>query len=263
MIRIRYSADLQPGLNGHAERHGHTTVVYLLPGLTPAERAATLRRMRQHGRMGVGPHLSAGGLLIALVADRFRAAFGQAGAIVRTHPAGSTFPVMVISGAVAGFLILSAMSVRIIHQPEATGGVAAGAMPLRGGQPSPADGAQPDQPGRPGQSDQPGAAPGTPGTPATPATPVTGAPRGQSPGATTGGGPGAPTPTTTGGGRALSSTAAAPPSPPNPPSPPSPPGPPMPGSATVPGRAASPARTSGSNTEVCVGVSSFGFCLTL
>jgi len=258
VIRIRYSPDLQPGLNGHAERHGHITVVYLVPGLTPAERAAALRRMRQHGRMGVGPRLPAGELLIALIADRFRTAFGRAGAIVRTHPAGSTFPVMVISAAVAGFLLLSAVSVRIIHQPQAIGG-----------QPRPAGGAQPGQSDQPGQPDQPGAAPGTPGTPGTPATP---APGGR-PGATTGGGPGVPTPATTGGGSALSSPAAAPPprppdptNPSDPPNPPNPVGPPMPGSAvpaSVPGPAASPARPSGSNTEVCVGVSSFGFCLTL
>jgi hypothetical protein len=123
VIRICYSSELQPGLHGHAERHGCVTFVYLLPGLTPQQRGAALRRMRQQGRMGICPRLPVAQLAAALLADRVRTVFGQAGAIVRVHPAGSTLPVMAVSVAITSFLVLSALSVHIVHlPPQAAGG---------------------------------------------------------------------------------------------------------------------------------------------
>jgi hypothetical protein len=127
VIRIRYSSELQPGLNGKAVRIGRTTFVYLLPGLTPAQRAATLRRLRQHGRMGLSPRLPAVPLSAAVLQDRVGTAFGQTRAIVRTHPAASTVPVIIVSAAVIGFLLASAVSIKIIHTPLATGSGAIGA----------------------------------------------------------------------------------------------------------------------------------------
>lgn|GEM_PF-823008 len=125
MIRIRYSSELQPGLHGKAERQDGHTVIYLLPGLTAAERRAALRRVRQQGKMGICPRLPAGQLAAALLVDRVRNVFGQAGAIVRVHPAGSTLPVMALSVAITAFLVLSALSVHIhiLHNPaQAAGG---------------------------------------------------------------------------------------------------------------------------------------------
>ncbi len=127
MIRIRYSSELQPGLNGKTVRIGGTTFIYLLPGLTPAQRAATLRRLRQHGRMGLSPGLPAVPLAAAVLQDRVGTALGQARAIVRIHPAASTVPVVIVSAAVIGFLLASAVSIKIIHTPLATGPGAMGA----------------------------------------------------------------------------------------------------------------------------------------
>jgi hypothetical protein len=130
VIRIRYSSELQPGLHGRVERHGHDTFVYLLPGLTPQQRRAALRRMRQQGRMGISPRLPVAQLAAALLADRVRHAFGQAGAIVRVHPAGSTLPVMAVSVAITSFLVLSALDVHIVHlPPQAVGSAGIGSGP--------------------------------------------------------------------------------------------------------------------------------------
>jgi hypothetical protein len=194
VIRIRYSSELQPGLHGRVDRHGRVTSVYLLPGLTPPQRRAALRRMRQQGRMGICPRLPAAQLAAALFADRVRAAFGQAGAIVRVHPAGSTLPVMAVSVAITSFFVLSALSVHIVHlPPQAIGSVAAGSAPGAGpSEPLPAPGGgQPTGPFA-GRGKSPagsgGISPTPSGAPVT--SPVTGPATGQSTGPSTGSGPG-------------------------------------------------------------------------
>jgi len=195
VIKIRYSTELRPGLNGQAERRGHGVVVYLLPWLTSDQRTATLRRLSQQGRVGIGPRLPALQLVLALLADRVRTVFTQAGAVVRIHPAGSALPVMMVSAAAATFLLLSPVSIRIIHQPQAAGGPAFGAAPAGAGQPSttgapgtsrsqqPASGTGMGSPGagQPGNGPVSGAAPApgaspSPGSGTSPSTdPTTGA----------------------------------------------------------------------------------------
>src|SRR5580704_11560331 len=123
MIRVRYrdSNELSPGLHAAAERHGRTTTVYLLSGLTKPQRRSALRRLR-------------------LFADRIRTGIGQAGAVLRLHPAGSTLPVMVLSGGAIAFLLFSTVSIRVIHNPPASPDSAsapnpaapAGAIPITG-----------------------------------------------------------------------------------------------------------------------------------
>jgi len=144
MIRVRYrdSNELSPGLHAAAERHGRTTTVYLLPGLTKPERRSALRRLRLSARMGHGPRLPSGPLALALFADRIRTGIGRAGAVLRLHPAGSTLPVMVLSGGAIAFLLFSTVSIRVLHNPPTTpeaasspGPVAsAGAVPFAGSQ---------------------------------------------------------------------------------------------------------------------------------
>lgn len=133
MIKICYrdSNELSPGLHAAAERHGRSTTVYLLSGLTTAERRAALRRLRLSARMGHCPRLPAEQLALALLADRIRITIGQAGAVFRLHPAGSTVPVMVISGGAIAFLVLSTVSIRVLHDPPtATQSSAAGTSPM-------------------------------------------------------------------------------------------------------------------------------------
>jgi hypothetical protein len=136
VIKIRYSTELGPGLNGQVERRGRGIVVYLLPWLTSDQRTATLRRLSQQGRVGIGPRLPAVQLTLALLDDRVRTVFARAGAVVRIHPAGSAVPVMMVSAAVAAFLLLSPVSIRIIHHPQAAGGPAFGASPVTVSHPS-------------------------------------------------------------------------------------------------------------------------------
>ncbi len=122
MIKIRYrdSNELSPGLHAAAERRGRSTTVYLLSGLTTQERRAALRRLRLSARMGHCPRLPAAQLALALLADRIRTTVGQAGAVFRLHPAGSTVPVMMISGGAIAFLVFSTVSIRVLHDPRTT-----------------------------------------------------------------------------------------------------------------------------------------------
>jgi hypothetical protein len=144
MIRVRYrdSNELSPGLHAAAERHGRTTTVFLLSGLTKPQRRSALRRLRLSARMGHCPGLPAGQLALALFADRIRTGIGRAGAVLRLHPAGSTLPIMVLSGGAIAFLLFSTVSVRVLHtapaSPEAASGpnpvATAGAIPITGSQ---------------------------------------------------------------------------------------------------------------------------------
>jgi hypothetical protein len=131
MIKIRYRDpnELSPGLHAAAERHGRSTTVYLLPGLSAEQRRSALRRLRISARRGYDPKLPAGQLAVALLADRIRTSVGRAGAVFRSHPAGSTVPVMVVSAGAIAFLALSAVSIRVIHNGPVSAGPAASVTP--------------------------------------------------------------------------------------------------------------------------------------
>jgi hypothetical protein len=117
MIRIRYrgSNELSPGLHAEAEQQGRRTTVYLLSGLTAAERRSALRRLRLTARMGHCPRLPAGQLAFALLMDRMRTGIGRTGAVLRLHPAGSTVPIMVLSGGAIAFLLFSTVSIHVLR----------------------------------------------------------------------------------------------------------------------------------------------------
>ena len=164
MIKIRYRdpRELAPGLYAAAECHRRGTTVYLLPGLSVAQRRAALRRLRISARRGCGPRLPAPQLAVALLAHRVRTAAGRAGAVFRSHPAASTVPVMVVSAGAIAFLALSAVSIRVIQPPRGSSqpsfaGVAAAGLPASAGAP----GGRPRYAGRadPGQAGQAGAQP--------------------------------------------------------------------------------------------------------
>jgi hypothetical protein len=160
MIKIRYRDpnELSPGLHAAAERHGRSTVVYLLSGLTAQERRAALRRLRLSARMGYCPQLPTAQLAVALLADRIRTSAGHTGAIFRSHPAGSTVPVMVVSAGAIAFLVLSTVSIRVL-QSRAGGGPGGPGDPGQAGSvsrmvPQPGSGGS-------GSSAQPGSGAGT------------------------------------------------------------------------------------------------------
>jgi hypothetical protein len=117
VIKVRYrdQNELSPGLHAATERQGRNTTVYLLSGLTNAQRRAALRRLTISARRGYGPRLPAPQLALALLADRIRTALGRAGAVFRSHPAGTTVPVMMVSAGAIVFLALSPVSGRVTH----------------------------------------------------------------------------------------------------------------------------------------------------
>jgi hypothetical protein len=121
MIKVRYRDpnELSPGLHAAAERTGRSTTVYLLSGLTAQERQAALRRLRLSARMGYCPPLPAAQLGLALFADRVRTSVGQTGAVFRSHPAGSTVPVMAVSAGAIVFLLFSTVSIHVLHTAPA------------------------------------------------------------------------------------------------------------------------------------------------
>jgi len=136
MIRVRYrgSNELSPGLHATAERDGRRTTVYLLDGMTAAQRRSALRRLRLTARMGHCPRLPAAQLAFALFTDRIRTGIGRAGRILRLHPAGSTVPIMVLSGGAITFLLFSIVSIHVIR-PGAAGQSGAGTSPVASASP--------------------------------------------------------------------------------------------------------------------------------
>jgi len=130
MIKIRYvdPNKISPGLHAAVECHGRSTTVYLLCGLRPQQRRAAFRRLQMSARMGYCPALPAPQLALARFKDRLRTGLRQAGAVFRSHPAGSTVPLMLVSAGAIAFLLLSAVSVRDLHGPR-TPGQLAGAAP--------------------------------------------------------------------------------------------------------------------------------------
>jgi hypothetical protein len=131
MIRVRYrgSNELSPGLHATAERDGRRTTVYLLDGMTAGQRRSALRRLRLTARMGHCPRLPAAQLAFALFTDRIRTGIGRAGRVLRLHPAGSTVPIMVLSGGAIAFLLFSTVSIHVIR-PGTAGQSGAGTSPV-------------------------------------------------------------------------------------------------------------------------------------
>lgn len=107
MIRIEYK-NLPPGVHAEADAGGRDVVVYLLPGLTPAQRKAALRRLRQEGSRGCGPRLPEGKLWFALAADRLGVAVRSTARAVRHHPFATLVPALLAGGLLGGFVFASA-----------------------------------------------------------------------------------------------------------------------------------------------------------
>jgi hypothetical protein len=133
MIKIRYvdPNKISPGLHAAVECHGRSTTVYLLCGLRPQQRQAAFRRLRMSARMGYCPALPAPQLAFARFTDRIRTGLGQAGAVVRSHPAASTVPLMLVSAGAIGFLLLATVSTGAHPGPRTPGPLAAAPRPAQ------------------------------------------------------------------------------------------------------------------------------------
>jgi hypothetical protein len=119
MIKIRY-ADLPGGLYARAEARGRDTVIYLLPGLTPAQRRAALLRVRSSARMGKCPRLPAAGVARARMADWVRTHTGNAVAVVRLHPFTAVPSIVIILSMAVAVALWTPLSTRVVQRP-ATG----------------------------------------------------------------------------------------------------------------------------------------------
>lgn len=118
MVKIRYS-DLPAGLHVTVETDGRSTIIYLLPGLTPAQRRAALTRVRSSGRMGQGPSLPAVGMARAVAADRVTTTVSNGAAAMRRHPMLLLPPLIVLVSAALVFALTSFVTLSLPHPTKA------------------------------------------------------------------------------------------------------------------------------------------------
>jgi hypothetical protein len=86
VIKIRY-ADPPQGLHAPVRSGGRRPVIYLLPGLSPAQRRDALRRLIRTSRRGRGRRLRVSGVAFALARDAATSA-GRTGLDLQLVPPG-------------------------------------------------------------------------------------------------------------------------------------------------------------------------------
>jgi hypothetical protein len=128
VIKIRY-ADLPGGLHVRAEARGQDTIIYLLPGLTEAQRRAALHRARSSSRIGHGPRLPAVGVVRAMAADRARTTVGNAVAALRVHRAVSVPLIVIVVASAVAYALLASGTVSE-QSPQASGQATALGTPV-------------------------------------------------------------------------------------------------------------------------------------
>ena len=116
MIKIRYS-DLPQGRHAHVHTAGRRPVIYLLPGLSPAQRRDALGRLIRTSRQGYGPRLRAPGVRFAVARDVTKTTARNALAAVRCHPAGSTALAALIAAGVICYAFFVTVTVRFTPHP--------------------------------------------------------------------------------------------------------------------------------------------------
>lgn len=143
-------------MHAEAKHEAGAIVVYLIPGLTSAQRTAALRRLRQEGSRGCGPRLPVGWLALALVADRLRLGLRSTAGAVRLHPVGTLLPALLAGSLLGGFLFASMYGQVETASPRAVpGGAASWAVPAGSRAASPLPG-EPPQARMAGQAGIPG-----------------------------------------------------------------------------------------------------------
>jgi hypothetical protein len=170
VIKIRY-ADLPQGLHAQVRTGGRRPVIYLLPGLSPAQRRDALRRLVRTSRRGYGPRLRVSGVAFAVARDVSQSTVRTGLAAVWAHPTGSAALAALVASAVVCYSLFVTVTVRLGPGPAGPP-AAAGAAPSRL-----------RQAGGPGRS--PAGGPSAPaGT-----QPAAGGPHGTSPAGSSGSGP--------------------------------------------------------------------------
>ncbi|HEY1639601.1 MAG TPA: hypothetical protein VGG35_02840 [Streptosporangiaceae bacterium] len=119
MIKIRY-AELPAGLHVRTEAHGRSTIIYLLPGLSPAERRAALLRARRGADLGHGPPLPAASVAIAVMRNRVRHTLRNGALAFRAHPLLLVPPLVIVASATLVYIMMSAVTFTI-RSPQASG----------------------------------------------------------------------------------------------------------------------------------------------
>jgi hypothetical protein len=254
VIKIRYS-DLPQGRHAHVHTAGRRSVIYLLPGLSPAQRRDALGRLIRTSRQGYGPRLRAPGVRFAVARDVAATTVRNALAAVRCHPAGSTALAALIAAGVVCYAFFVTVTVRFTPHPAGPPVAAPSGPKVPGGR-SPGSGASGPAGTRPSAT-----GPRTP----SPGTPETGASTGPGTGPGTGPAPSgqatnpAPLPTGTWSapGGVLPPGSAGPSSPAS--SPPSATPSPVPSTAPP---AVSPAPRRGDPAGLCLHLGPLGVCLS-
>jgi hypothetical protein len=127
MVKIRYS-ELPAGLHVVAEACRRGTIVYLLPGLTPAQRRAALVRVRSSARMGHGPPMPTLSMALAVAADRARTTTRNGLAALRRHPMVFLPPLIAVLASAIVFTLMSFVTLSVAPNDRA----AAAAVPTLG-----------------------------------------------------------------------------------------------------------------------------------
>jgi hypothetical protein len=111
VIKIRY-ADLPQGLHAQLRTCGRRRVIYLLPGLSPAQRRDALRRLTRTSRQGYGPPLPAAGVTLAVAGDVAKSTTRNGLAAIRCHPVGSAILAAFLTTAVVCYSLFVTVTVR-------------------------------------------------------------------------------------------------------------------------------------------------------
>jgi hypothetical protein len=127
MVKIRY-AELPAGLHVVAEVGRRGTIIYLLPGLSPAQRQAALSRVRSSARMGHGPKMPALSMARAVAADRARTTVRNGAAALRRHPMVFLTPMIAVLVSAIVFMLMSFVTLTVTPDGKA----AAAAVPTLG-----------------------------------------------------------------------------------------------------------------------------------
>lgn len=130
MVKIRYS-ELPSGLHVRAMKHGRHAIIYLKPGLTPAERHAALIRVRSGSRMGLGPQLHALGMAVAIGADWIGTTTRHGVAAVRRHRVLLIPPLVLLVSAAIVFVLMSLVT--LTQAPSRVAGTDPVSVPARAG----------------------------------------------------------------------------------------------------------------------------------